>query len=53
VKISLSKSLISKTACAEFAKRLYFSPISSRCLSNFYHPVGLYAIRMIYPMKRF
>jgi len=60
VQISLSKSLISKTGCAEFAKRflvnelrLDLSPISSRCLSNFSHPYGLYAIRMMYPMKRF
>ncbi|KAG6467082.1 hypothetical protein ZIOFF_074443 (mitochondrion) [Zingiber officinale] len=52
VSISKSKSLISSTGCIEFAKRflvngltLDLSPISTRCLSNFFHPYGYYAIR--------
>lgn len=58
VSISLSKSLIS--GCIEFAKRFYvndltldLSPISVRCLVNFYHPYGLHAIRLKYPISRF
>ena len=60
VSISKSKSLISKIGCVEFAKRflvnqlrLELSPISVRCLSNFFHPYGTYAIRFKYSIKRF
>lgn len=60
VSISKSKSLISSTGCIEFAKRflvngltLDLSPISTRCLSNFFHPYGYYAIRLKYSIRRF
>lgn len=56
--ISVSKSLMSKTGAVEFAKRFLikvltvdFSPISVRCLANYYHPHCLCAIEMKYPMK--
>lgn len=60
VSISLSKSLISSSGCAEFAKRFLvnglrddLSPISVRCLANYFHPFGLTAIWMKYPVQRF
>ncbi|KAL0304657.1 UNVERIFIED_CONTAM: putative mitochondrial protein, partial [Sesamum angustifolium] len=51
VSISWSKSLISESGCMEFAKRgrwgeKDFSPISLRCLQNYYHPNGLMAIHL-------
>ncbi|KAL0283772.1 UNVERIFIED_CONTAM: putative mitochondrial protein [Sesamum radiatum] len=55
VAVSLPKSLISNSGCIEFAKKFMvngvsedLSPISIRCLSNYYHPNGLMAIRNKY-----
>ena len=60
VTISEAKSLVSSTGCAEFAKRflvnglrLDLSPISARCLSNYFHPHGLSAIWIKYPVPKF
>lgn len=59
VSISIPKSLISTTGCVEFAKRFLvnalsvdLSPISARCLGNYYHPNGLSAIQMKYSVQR-
>ena len=58
VKISLSKSLISHTGCAEFAKRFLvkglsvdLSPLSFRAFLPYFHPFGFIALGMKYPMK--
>ncbi|CAA0822083.1 Mitovirus RNA-dependent RNA polymerase, partial [Striga hermonthica] len=60
VDISVSKSLVSETGCVEFAKRFLvdglkkdLSPVSARCVQNYYHPHGLAAIDMKYKVKRF
>lgn len=60
VSISSSKSLISDTGCMEFAKRFWvdggqkdLSPLSLRCLLNYYHPNGLFAIHLKYGVRRF
>ena len=60
VSISKFKSLISDTGYIEFAKRFLvnglrkdLSPISVRCLSHYYHPYGLHAIRLKYTVQRF
>lgn len=60
IPISYQKSLISDNGSLEFAKRFYtrgvskdFSPVSLTCLMNYYHPYGLMAIHMTYPVKRF
>lgn len=60
VTISYSKSLISHSGSAEFAKRFRvrglavdLSPISVRALLNSHHPYGLMAIGQKYPIKRF
>lgn len=60
IQISLQKSLISDTGCAEFAKRLRIhnlakdvSPLSVRAFLNFYHPFGLISLGLKYHNKRF
>lgn len=59
VKISLPKSIVSDKGCVEFAKRflvngltLDLSPVSVRCLINYFHPLGLYGIDQHYKIKR-
>lgn len=60
VKISLQKSLISNSGAAEFAKRFLvngmgtdLSPVSVKSLTNYFHPLGAYAIAQKYSIKRF
>lgn len=55
VSISESKSLVSNIGCTKrfLDLRLDLSPISARCLSNFYHPYGIYAIHQMSLLKRF
>ncbi|KAG8363190.1 hypothetical protein BUALT_BualtMtG0007500 (mitochondrion) [Buddleja alternifolia] len=60
VTISRQKSLVSHTGALEFAKRFRvrggrrdLSPVSIRGLLNYFHPYGLMAIHMKYPVKRF
>lgn len=59
VKISENKSLISSRGCAEFAKRFLvndltkdLSPVSCRCLLNYFHPMGLYGLARQYTFVR-
>lgn len=60
VEISVSKSLVSYSGAAEFAKRFLvrgltvdLSPVSVRSLLSCHHPYGLVAIAHLYPFKRF
>ena len=59
VSISQSKSPVSDTGCLEFAKRFWvnkgtrdLSPVSLRCLLNYFHLYGLIAIHHRYGVRR-
>lgn len=60
VTISHQKSLVSDTGCIEFANKFLvdelnkdLSPISLKQLTNYFHPLGTYAISYKYCIKRF
>lgn len=60
IPVSKQKSLVSDNGSLEFAKRFFvrrasvdLSAVSLKCLMNYYHPYGLLAIHMTYPIKRF
>lgn len=60
VKVSLPKSLVSRSGCVEFAKRFLvkemrvdLSPVSVKSLLSVHHPYGLMAVMDRFPPKRF